>query len=74
MAETQWYREGDPLAEKEEAAKPEEKAQEPTRRPKKAVVNTEDRLRRALKNMLDNTPYDATPRAVRQQAEDALKE
>ena len=33
----------------------------------------EDRLRRALKNMLDNTPADATPRPVRQEAEAAVK-
>ena len=33
----------------------------------------EDRLRRALKNMLDNTAPDATPRPVRQEAEAAVK-
>jgi len=45
---------------------------EPTRRPKKVTVSTEDKLRGALKNMLDNTAPDATPRGVRQQAEEAL--
>ena len=44
-------------------------------RGKQTTVSTmiEDRLRRALKNMLDNTPADATPRPVREEAEAAVK-
>jgi len=43
--------------------------------PKRAAkpVSAEDRLRRALRNMLDNTAPDATPRPVRQEAEAAVK-
>jgi len=33
----------------------------------------EDRLQRMLKNVLDNTPPDATPRSVRQAAEELLR-
>ena len=33
----------------------------------------EETLRRALKNVLDNTPPDATPTSVRRQAEAVLK-
>ena len=39
--------------------------------PKPTESRTEQ-LRRALKNLLDNTPPDATPRSLRQQAEAAL--
>ena len=44
-------------------------------RSKRTTVSTsvEDRLRRALRLVLDNTPADAMPRPVRQEAEAAVK-
>jgi len=41
--------------------------------PEDRAPDAQDRMRRALKNMLDNTPADATPRSVRADAEAALK-
>ena len=40
----------------------------------KPTESREQRLSRALKNLLDNTAADATPRSVRRQAEAVLAE
>jgi len=46
---------------------------EPTTSPPAPPESREQRLRRALRAMMDNTPADATPRSVRRQAVEALE-